>query len=142
MAPTDKKVEKTWKCGKCSHVLRQKQSLSCHKRTNCGTPKFSCDDCQSAVQCTAPKQMQKDKRQHKCTKCEKEFNMSGICFVMPAFMKKNNSEKSYTRLNHFHTHLSNCLKQPAKQMKTLKLPQIHMSMITMVTIILQTKKIN
>ena len=49
--------------------------------------------------------------------------MSGICFVMPAFMKKKNCEKSYIRLNHFQTHLSNCSKQPAKQMKTLTLPQ-------------------
>ena len=32
MAPTEKKVEKTWKCGKCSQVLQQKQSLSRHKR--------------------------------------------------------------------------------------------------------------
>ena len=67
--------------------------------------------------------MQGDKRQHKCSKCEKEFKLSDICLVMPGLMKKNNCEKSYTRLNHFHTHLSNCSKQPAKQMKTLTLTQ-------------------
>ena len=36
---------------------------------------------------------------------------------------RKKTEKSYTRLNHFQTHLSNCSKQPAKQMKTLTLPQ-------------------
>ena len=45
MAPVEKKAEKTWKCHKCSQVFQQKQSLSCHKRTHCGTKKFSCDDC-------------------------------------------------------------------------------------------------
>ena len=54
---------------------------------------------------------------------KKNSNMNDISLVMPAFLKKSNCEKHYTRLNHFHTHLSNCSKQPAKQMKTLTLLQ-------------------
>ena len=54
---------------------------------------------------------------------KKNSNMSDTCLVMPAFLKKSNCEKSYTRLNHFHTHLINCSKQPVKQIKTLTLLQ-------------------
>ena len=55
MAPMEKKAEKNWKCGKYSQLLQQKQSLSYHKPTNWSTPKFSSDDCESAVQCGMPK---------------------------------------------------------------------------------------
>ena len=46
------KAEKPWKCGKFSPLFSPKQRLSCHKYTNCGTKKLSCDNCLKSFRCS------------------------------------------------------------------------------------------
>ena len=134
MAPVEKKAVKTWKYGKCSQVFQQKQSFSGLMCTNCGTKKFYCNDClksfsHSDTLTRHQSRCKGVKRQHKCKKCEKEFKYEWHLLCHASIHEEKQESrcpycgKSYILQNHFHTHVSNCSKQPAKQVKTSTLPQ-------------------
>lgn len=91
------KAEKPWKCGKCSPLFSPKQRLSCHKYTNCGTKKLSCDNCLKSfisdvhILLHSTKVHARGSRDYMNEQnVRKNSNMSGICFVMSVFLKKKN----------------------------------------------------
>ena len=96
MAPVEKKAVKTWKYGKCSQVFQQKQSFSGLMCTNCGTKKFYCNDCIKSFSHSDTLDAKGSRDNINVKNVRKNSNMSGICFVMPAFMKKNKNQDALT----------------------------------------------
>lgn len=118
MGKTDKKYE----CTKCEKQFSQRQSLSRHKQSICGTVKFSCSKCKKVLKrkdsLNQHMRLCKGKKELKCQVCDKEFTYT---WFLQRHIKQSHTEKKsfkclqcnlvYKREDHLKKHEMKCLKE-------------------------------